>query len=78
MNSIEVSIRDTKTKGEVNALRSQGNVPAIIYGGAENNQKITIPKSLKWLQNETNEILMDDITIEKARNSVERMVKIGR
>ncbi len=46
MNSIEVSIRDTKTKGEVNALRSQGNVPAIIYGGAEKNQKITIPKKI--------------------------------
>lgn len=41
-------------------------------------KKITLPKILNCLENETNEIVMDDITIEKARNSVERMVKIGR
>ena len=41
-------------------------------------KKITLPKILDCLENETNEILMDNITIEKARNSVERMVKIGR
>ncbi len=41
-------------------------------------KKITLPKILDCLENETNEIIMDDITIEKARNSVERMVKIGR
>ena len=29
-------------------------------------------------ENETNEIVMDNETIEKARQSVERMVKIGR
>ena len=41
-------------------------------------KKITLPKILDCLENETNEIIMDNITIEKARNSVERMVKIGR
>ncbi len=41
-------------------------------------KKITLPKILDCLENETNEIVMDSITIEKARNSVERMVKIGR
>ena len=41
-------------------------------------KKITLPKILDFLENETNEIIMDNITIEKARNSVERMVKIGR
>ena len=41
-------------------------------------KKITLPKVLECLENETNEIIMDSITIEKARNSVERMVKIGR
>ncbi len=44
MNSIEATIRDTKTRGEVNALRSSGAVPAIIYGGSEKNQKISISK----------------------------------
>ena len=41
-------------------------------------KKITLPKILECLQNETNEILMDEVTIEKARKSVERMTKIGR
>tara|TARA_Y100000590_G_scaffold174223_1_gene199243 strand:+ start:101 stop:1090 length:990 start_codon:yes stop_codon:yes gene_type:complete len=41
-------------------------------------KKITLPKILDCLENETNEIIMDSVTIEKARSSVERMVKIGR
>ena len=41
-------------------------------------KKITLPKILDCLENETNEIIMDNTTIEKARSSVERMVKIGR
>ena len=41
-------------------------------------KKITLPKVLDCLENESNEIIMDNITIDKARNSVERMVKIGR
>ena len=41
-------------------------------------KKITLPKILDCLQNETNEILMDEVTIDKARKSVERMTKIGR
>ena len=41
-------------------------------------KKITLPKILDCLQNETNEILMDKVTIEKAKKSVERMTKIGR
>ena len=41
-------------------------------------KKITLPKILDCLQNETNEILMDEVTIEKAKKSVERMTKIGR
>ena len=44
MNSIEASIRNTKSKGEVNSLRQKGEVPAIIYGGTEQNQKISLSK----------------------------------
>ncbi len=40
MNSIEASIRNTKTKGEVKALRSKDKVPAIVYGGKNKNKKI--------------------------------------
>ena len=46
MNSLEVSIRDNKTKGQLNSIRVNGNVPAIIYGGKEENQKISISKKL--------------------------------
>ena len=41
-------------------------------------KKITLPKILDCLENETNEIIMDNETIEKARKSVERMTEIGR
>ena len=46
MNSIELSIRNTKTKGELNLLRSNGNVPGIVYGGSEENKKVTVSKKL--------------------------------
>ena len=38
----------------------------------------TYQKYLDCLENETNEIIMDNETIEKARKSVERMTEIGR
>ena len=41
-------------------------------------KRITLPKILDCLENETNEIKMDTETIEKARKSVERMTEIGR
>ncbi len=41
-------------------------------------KKITLPKILDCLENETNELIMDKKTIEKARKSVERMAEIGR
>ena len=46
MNSIEANIRDNTTKGQLNAIRNSGNVPAIIYGGKDKNQKISISKKL--------------------------------
>ncbi len=41
-------------------------------------KKITLPKILDCLHNETNEIIMSKEVIEKARRSVERMTKVGR
>ncbi len=41
-------------------------------------KKITLPKVLDCLENETNELIMNNETIEKARKSVERMAEIGR
>ena len=46
MNSVDVTIRDTKTKGEIRSLRKLGNVPAIIYGGTDQNKKISISKKI--------------------------------
>ncbi len=44
MNTLEANIRNTKTKGELNTLRSQGNVPAVVYGGEDKNQNIFVSK----------------------------------
>ena len=44
MNSIEATIRNTSTKGELSALRKKGIVPGIIYGGKDQNQKVSVSK----------------------------------
>jgi large subunit ribosomal protein L25 len=50
MNSLEANTRNTKSKGDIRSLRLAGNIPGIIYGGTEQNQKITIlKKTLKFL-----------------------------
>ena len=55
MTTIQATIRDTKTKGQVNDLRNNGNVPGIIYGGEQANEKISITvKDLKILINKEN------------------------
>ena len=46
MNKLEANIRETKTKGELSSLRDNGNVPAIIYGGEAQNEKVAISKKL--------------------------------
>ena len=46
MNSIEANIRQTKTKGDLNILRSKGEIPAVIYGGKEKNQNISFSKKV--------------------------------
>ena len=55
MSTIQATIRETKTKGQVNELRSKGNVPGIVYGGELPNEKISITtKELKNLINKEN------------------------
>ena len=50
MNSLEANTRNTKSKGDVRSLRLAGNIPGIIYGGTEQNQKVTVlKKTLKVL-----------------------------
>tara|TARA_B110001450_G_C17503402_1_gene433321 strand:+ start:37 stop:750 length:714 start_codon:yes stop_codon:yes gene_type:complete len=46
MNTLEANTRNTKSKGDLRSLRLKGEVPAIIYGGAEKNEKIAVPKKI--------------------------------
>ena len=55
MNSLEANIRNTSSKGDVRSLRLAGNVPGIIYGGTEKNQKVAVlKKTLKFLLEKEN------------------------
>ncbi len=49
--SLDANIRNTKTKGELSALRNNGSVPAVIYGGEAQNETVSISKKLLnlWL-----------------------------
>ena len=55
MNSLDANTRSTKSKGDVRSLRLAGNIPGIIYGGTEKNQKVTVlKKTLKTLLEKEN------------------------
>ena len=55
MNSIEANTRNTKSKGDIRSLRLNGNVPGIVYGGTEQNEKVSISKkTLKILIDKEN------------------------
>ena len=78
MNSLEANIRKNVTKGQLNTIRNSGNVPAIIYGGNDQNQKISISKKqLKFLIEKEN-FLSSIITLDidgKSQNVLPREVK---
>ena len=77
MNSLEANTRNTKTKGDVRSLRLAGNIPGIIYGGTEENQKVTVlKKTLKSLLEKEN-FLSNIITLNlegKPQNVLPREV----
>jgi large subunit ribosomal protein L25 len=55
MSLIQATIRNTKTRGELNTLRKSGDVPGIIYGGENANEKISLSKKeVKNLLNKEN------------------------
>jgi len=55
MNSLEANTRSTKSKGDVRSLRLKGNIPGIVYGGTELNEKVTVSKkTLKTLIDKEN------------------------
>ena len=78
MNSLEANIRENVTKGQLNTIRNSGKVPAIIYGGNDQNQKISISKKqLKFLIEKEN-FLSSIITLDidgKSQNVLPREVK---
>ena len=63
MNSLEASIRNTKSKGDVRSLRLNGKIPAIIYGGKEQNDKISISKKILKSLIEKENFLSNIITL---------------
>ena len=63
MNSIDANIRENKTKGELNSIRFNGDVPAIIYGGKEENEKISLSKKILKSTIEKENFLSSIITL---------------
>ena len=78
MNSLDANIRNTKTKGELNSLRNNGNVPAIIYGGEAQNEKISISKKILKSLIEKENFLSSIITLNvdgKPQKALPREIK---
>ena len=46
MNNLKATKRETFTSGQLNKLRDNGIIPAILYGGKDPNAKISIEKKL--------------------------------
>jgi large subunit ribosomal protein L25 len=44
MSILKATKRTSNTSGQVNKLRSEGLIPAILYGGKQNNLKISVKK----------------------------------
>jgi len=78
MNSLEANIRDNKTKGQLNSIRKNGNVPAIVYGGNDQNQKISISKKLLKILIEKENFFSNIISLNvdgKPQNVLPREIK---
>ena len=78
MKSLVANIRDNSTKGQLNAVRKSGNVPAIIYGGKDQNQKISISKKLLKILIEKENFLSNIISLNvdgNKQNVLPREVK---
>jgi len=63
MISLEATVRTNKTKGQLSTIRLSGNVPAIIYGGKEENEKISISKKILKSTIEKENFLSSIITL---------------
>ena len=78
MNSLEANIRKNTTQAQLNAIRNDGGVPAIIYGGKDQNVKISISKKLLKVLIDKENFLSNIITLNidgKSQNVLPREVK---
>ena len=78
MNTLDANIRDTKTKGDLSSLRNNGGVPAIIYGGEAQNEKVSISKKLLKTLIEKENFLSNIVTLNvdgKPQNALPREIK---
>ena len=78
MNTLDANIRNTKTKGELSSLRNNGSVPAIIYGGEAQNEKVSISKKLLKILIEKENFLSNIVTLNvdgKPQNVLPREIK---
>ena len=63
MISLDATVRDNTSKGQLSAIRDGGNVPAIIYGGKGENEKISISKKILKATIEKENFLSNIISI---------------
>ena len=63
MISLDATVRDNTTKGQLSSIRDGGNVPAIIYGGKGENEKISISKKILKATIEKENFLSNIISI---------------
>ena len=72
MININANKREKSSTGYTNKLRSEGFIPAILYGGKNANEKISIAKKdLKnFIQNESFLSTVFEITIEGKKEKV--------
>ena len=78
MISLDANIRNTKTKGELSALRNSGGVPAVIYGGEAQNETVSISKKLLKSLIEKENFLSNIVTLNvdgKPQNVLPREIK---
>ena len=78
MNSLEANVRNNSTKGQLSAIRNNGEVPAIIYGGEGQNEKISISKKLLKSLIEKENFLSNIVTLNvdgKSQNVLPKEIK---
>ena len=63
MISLDATVRDNSTKGQLSNIRNNGNVPGIIYGGKDKNEKISISKKILKSTMEKENFLSNIITL---------------